>query len=194
MTIKKFDSYEKIIAFGPKILLPRGAYVATIKHVLIKENSRGDYLNLSYDIAEGPYKGYFMNNYESQDSEDKKWKGLIFINIPTDDGSKRDYYNKKNFKTFTTAIEKSNPGYLFDWDEQKFVGKTVGIIINHKEIEFSNGNTAIVPNVSRICSADQVRTGNCVIPDDILLPKKPKEKEQADMPFVSLDEQEELPF
>ena len=192
MTIKKFDSYEKIIAFGPKILLPRGAYVATIKHVLIKENSRGDYLNLSYDIAEGPYKGYFMNNYESQDSEDKKWKGLIFINIPTDDGSKRDYYNKKNFKTFTTALEQSNPGYVFDWDEQKFKGKLIGGLFNEREYEKSNGDIGTATNWAAVTTADKIRSGDYKIPDDKKLQRNTYTSPDGFMGVP--DDADDLPF
>ena len=54
-----------------------------------------------------------------------------------------------------TNIEASNPGYVWDWDESKLVGKVCGINYHEKEWEM-NGKTgmAVVPH--SIIALDQV--------------------------------------
>ena len=83
--------------------------------------------------AYGDYEGFYAKEYKAQQSEDKKWHCNYLLNIPNDDGSEKDNWTKRRFKTFTEALEESNPGYRFDWDEQKFKGKIAGGLFNERE-------------------------------------------------------------
>ena len=40
------------------------------------------------------------------------------------------------FKGFITAIEKSNPAYRWDWNEQGLKGKLIGIVLQEEEYRF----------------------------------------------------------
>ena len=133
MAIKKYSDYETTQAYGDYETLPKGGYVIKILGAEVCESSFGQYVKLSCDIAEGEYSGFYSNDYKNQQSENKKWRCNYLLNVPNDDGSERDGWTKRKFKTVIEAIEDSNSGYNFDWDEQKFKGKIVGGLFNERE-------------------------------------------------------------
>lgn len=111
MAIKRFGDYEKTQAYGDYEALPKGGYVVKILGAELCSNSVGQYVKISCDIAEGEYAGFYAKEYKAQQSEDKKWHCNYLLNIPNDDGSEKDNWTKRRFKTFTEALEESNPGY-----------------------------------------------------------------------------------
>ena len=124
--------------------LPKGAYVCKIIEVRNEKSDYGDKLILAFDIAEGDYKGFFDKKFKNDESEDRKWKGRVTVWIPKDDGSEEDSRTKRTFASWTTSFEKSNPGYAWDWDENKWKNKFVGIVfgetgtvIDGKEIVYT---------------------------------------------------------
>ena len=107
------------------------------------QNGVSDRIQLMFDIEEGEQKDFFRKQYESQTSEDKKWKGTVAIYVPTDDGSEKDGWTKKSFKTIMENFEASNPGYTWNWDENSLKGKLIGgifvdtySVIDGKEVKF----------------------------------------------------------
>lgn len=131
--MNKFKGYDKAKEQAQKqgsAKLPAGAYVCKIMSVKYEKSTddRSDLLLLQIDIHEGDYKSFFFKKYEDDTSEDKKWKGMIRVYVPTDDGSEKDDWTKRNFAGWIDAIEKSNPGYLWDWDENKLKGKLIGVV------------------------------------------------------------------
>lgn len=139
--------------------LPAGSYVCKIMNIRPESYDWGDVIVVQFDITEGEQADFFKKQYDNNSDENKKWKGTARINVPTDDGSEKDGWTKKNFARWTDAIEKSNPGYEWDWDEMKWKGKAVGIIfgdtgnvINGKEILYTEVRTA--------CSVEDARNGN----------------------------------
>lgn len=166
MAIRKFGDYDKTQAYGDYQPLPKGGYVVKIMGAQVCENSHGQYIKIGCDIAEGEYKGFYANEYKSQQSEDKKWHCNYLLNVPNDDGSEKDGWTKRRFKTFTEALEESNPGYHFDWDEQKFKGKIVGGLFNQREYQKNNGGTAWATNLAQICTVEKIRSGKFTLPED----------------------------
>jgi hypothetical protein len=110
--------------------LPAGAYVCKVLGVRYEEgmNGNSDRLVLQFDITEGEQKDFYKEQYEANTSEDKKWKGVVRIYVPNDDGSEKDGWTKKSFAGWIDAIEKSNSGYSWNWDEQTLKNKEVGIV------------------------------------------------------------------
>ena len=55
--------------------LPKGAYVIKIMNAVEKptKNNNGTFLEISFDIAEGEYAGYYEKQYKANTNEDKKW-------------------------------------------------------------------------------------------------------------------------
>lgn len=173
MAIKHFGDYDKVQGYQDRPQLPVGGYVMRIMGAEVKENRIGQYVQVSMDIAEGQYKDFFANDYRAQD-QDKKWHCNYLLNVPLDDGSEKDGWTKRRFKTFTEALEASNDGYHFDWDEKKFKGLMIGGLFNTREYKTNDGRRGRSTNLAQVCSVEKIRTGKFKIPKDQLL------KEESD--------------
>lgn len=191
--IKKFSDYDQTQAYGDYEKLPKGGYVMQIKGVETRKNSNGEYLFISGDIFEGDYMQFFTREYRNQQAEDKKWHCNYLLNIPKDDGSEQDTWTKRKFKTFTEALEDSNDGYHFDWDEQKFKGKLIGGLFNEREYETQQGQIRRATNWASVTTVDKIREGNYTLPNDRTL-QKPTLPETDASGFMSTDDLDDLPF
>ena len=194
MGIKRFGDFDKTKGYGDSQSLPKGGYKVRILGATIHENRIGQYVKVMADIAEGPYKDFYKNDYDSQQSEDKKWRCNYLLNVPLDDGSEKDGWTKRKFKTFTEALEASNDGYHFDWDETKFKGLLIGGLFNIREYEKDDGSIGSATNFAQVCSIDKIEKGTFKLPDDKLLARKVAPA--GDEEFMKLPEgsDEELPF
>ena len=190
MAIRKFNDYETTQTYKEYGQLPKGGYTIKILKAEVCENSIGQYIKLNCDIAEGEYLGFYSNEYKNQQSENKKWHCNYLLNVPNDDGTERDGWTKRKFKTIIEAIEDSNSGYHFDWDEQKFKGKIVGGLFNELEYKDNNGNIRRVTNLAKICNVEKIRKNKFTLPNDVLLNKQ--EKNDFDK-FMHIPDSE-LPF
>ena len=154
--MKAFNGYdqakEAARQTGSGAKLPPGAYKAKIIGVKYEQGKNGtsDRILIQFDITEGEFKDFFRTQYDENTSEDKKWKGRTNIFIPKDDGSEKDSYTKKAFAGWTSSFEKSNNGYVWDWDETKWVDKLVGIVfgetgtvIEGKEVVYTEPRFAV---------------------------------------------------
>jgi len=157
---KGFDEAKKAAAYAPGAKLPIGGYVCDVLGVKYESGNNGnsDVITLQFDIAEGEYAGFFKNQYDNNQNEDKKYKGVVRIYVPTDDGSDKDNWTKNSFARWTNSFEASNTGYTWDWDEKKWKGKKIGItfgetgtVIEGKEIVYVEARSAE--------SVDNIRSG-----------------------------------
>ena len=165
--IKGFNDYDKVQGYQDRPQLPVGGYVMRIMGAEIKENQVGQYVQVSMDVAEGQYKDFFADDYRAQDTN-KKWHCNYLLNVPLDNGSERDGWSKRKFKTFTEALEASNDGYHFDWDEKKFNGLMIGGLFNMREWE-SGGRRGKSSNLAQVCSVEKIRSGKYKLPKDQLI-------------------------
>lgn len=195
--MRKLNGYDKAKAYTESERLPVGGYVCKILNVEYQANDRlgySDQIVLSFDIAEGDYKGFYMDNYKSQDSEDKKWKGTYRIYVPKDDGSEKDGWTMRKFKTDMVAFELSNENYAWDWNEQSLKGKLVGIVFQNKEYSY-NGKTGFFTSAHHLASVEQIHSGKFKIPADKLLDKPSSSSGGADWMNVPDNvDSDELPF
>ena len=165
--IKGFKDYDKVQAYQDRKQLPVGGYVMRIMGAEVKENRIGQYVQVSMDVAEGEFKDFFAEDYRSQDGSQKPkvWHCNYLLNVPADDGSERDGWTKRKFKTFTDSLEASNDGYHFDWDEKKFKGLLIGGLFNLREWE-NNGYSGTSTNLAQVCSVEKIRSGKFKLPKD----------------------------
>lgn len=189
--MKKFNGFEAKKSAGRE-QLPAGGYVAKIMAAEEVHYDWGDVLLISFDIAEGQYQGFFASDYKSQDKEDKKWRGTYRARIPADDGSEKDEWTKRSFGNTIWAVEDSNNGYHWDWNESSLKGKTVGVLYRNKEWEM-NGNTGWTTECCAFASASDVRDGKFKMPKDKPLKKSDSTAASAFSTFSASDD-EELPF
>lgn len=155
------------------------AAVAGIKKAVLQEDDFGAKLCILFDIVEGEDAGFYQEEFERNPNADKKWKGVLRLWLPTNDGSEKDEWTKRTLKGFTTAIEKSNPGYTWNWDEKSLAGKYIGILYRNEEWEY-NGMTGWAMRPFRAISIDSVREGSFKAPKD-----KPLKNKTADFGFSS---------
>ena len=171
MGINRFRDYDKTQAYGEYQPLPKGGYVVRILGATVHENSNGQYVKIAADIAEGEYQGYYNRDYLNQQTEDKKWHCYYLLSVPKDDGTEQDGWTKRRFKTFTEALEESNPGYHFDWDESKFKGLIIGGLFNEREYEKRDGSIGRATSLAQTCSVEMIRENRYRLPEDRVLNK-----------------------
>lgn len=158
---RKFSGYEKAkeaARYQGAEQLPIGAYVCEILGAKFIENSKGDRIEIQFDIAEGEQKGFFQKQYNSNPNEDKKYKGRTTIFYPRDDGSEQDEWTKNTLLKWINAIEDSNTGYSWDYDEKKWKGKKVGIVFSKTGTNI-NGKDVVYVEAHGPASVQQVHDG-----------------------------------
>lgn len=166
--MKRLSGYEQAKAYMDSERLPVGGYVLKVLNVEYQANDWGDVIILSFDINEGAQKNYFSDNYKNQNSEDKKWKGTYRLRVPNDDGSEKDEWTMRRFKTVISRFEESNQGYHWNWDEKTLKGKLIGGLFNNKEYDY-DGRHGFFTNCHSLVSVEKIRTGKFEIPADTLL-------------------------
>lgn len=194
--IKKPNNWNEVKEFADRPKLPLGAYVCRVKKAAVQDNGFGDQLCILFDIAEGDWRGFYKEEYADNQQKDKKWKGVLRVWLPKDDGSEKDELTKRTLKGFITAFEKSNPGFQWNWDETALVGKYVGILYRNEEWEFKD-KTGWAARPFRAISADKARSGEYTLPKDKPLKNKTEDSygsynEPTDYSVV--DDDSELPF
>lgn len=189
-------NWNEVKGFSDRPKLPLDAYVCKVKKAAVQNNGYGDQLCILFDIAEGEYRGFYKDEYDGNQQEKKKWKGVLRIWLPKDDGSDKDEWTKRAFKSTVEAFEKSNPGYQFNWDEGSLVGKTIGVLMRNEEWEY-NGKSGWAVRPYRVLSADDARNGVFRLPKDKPLKNKSEDSYSYNEPTnfaVVDDDSDELPF
>lgn len=181
--IQKWSDYDKTKGYADFERLPKGGYVVKILGVSTGYTSDNrEYLKLSCDIVEGEYTNYFADQYRNNTNEDKKWSCNLILNIPTDDGSEKDGWTKRSFKTAIEALEESNKSFRWDWNETKLKGLTVGGLFNEREYTGQDGTIRKATNLARFCNVDNIRSGKFTLPKDKLLARPSAPEGWMDVP------------
>lgn len=196
--MKKFEGFkaeykeENNNRFEP---LPVGSYVAQILGVKLEENTdrngnKYERLIFQVDITEGEYKDYFQKRYEADKNSPftAKYKGTFYLNVPTGDKSQYDNYKLISFNNTIAAIEYSNKGYTWEWDEKTLKGKAVGIRVREREWTM-DGRSGTTTEIGAFCPVDDVRAGK-VKP---MAARKNKNPQSVIAQFTEVPN-EELPF
>ena len=192
--MKAFSNYESTQAITDAKKLPAGGYVCKISAAQVasysgRDGRTYDKLEIAFDISEGEYAGFYKADYDARTSENKKWRGMLRLSIPTDDGSDADLWAKRVFKTCIDAVEDSNSGYHWDWNEAGLKGKTVGCLFRNEEWEY-DGNSGWKAMPFRFIPVNDVRDGKFKVPKD----KPLKNKTVAPVPAETTDDDDDLPF
>ena len=188
--MNKPNGYDEAQAFGEFETLPAGGHECIIKQVKCEKTKNGkEYLKVAFDIDEGEHKGFYQKKFDADTREEKKWSGVWAVFI---EGYNSGTTNPR-FKGLITSIEASNGKFKFDFDEQKLVGKKVGIVFRDEEFEGQDGE--IHSSVKPFYAISYDKTEEVKIPK----PKKLKKVENsASDPFADFDtdtdDSDDLPF
>lgn len=138
-----------------------GNYAAVICKVAEGATYSGaEYIEFWIDIIDGEFARYYEKDYKNQQGE-KKWRGTL-----------RFFTSEKALpmlKAGITAIEESNPGFTFDWDETKVKGKKVGVSIRREQYEAADGELKFTTRPFMFRDIKKVITGELEVPKDKLL-------------------------
>lgn len=189
--MKQFAGFEAKKMGGGREPLPVGGYVCEIKSAKEETYSWGSVLVLAIEVVEGEYAGFWKKDFDNNDRDDKKWRGTYRLNLPSDDGSVQDAWNKRSFGNFIWAVEESNPGYRWAWDEKTLKGKKLGVLYRNYEWA-KDDRTGWSTEAAGAVSVEDCRAGKYRLPKDKPLKNKPIPA-AAEIAEAAADE-DDLPF
>lgn len=162
--IKDYGANTEIAKRGNYLDLPPvGAYVAEIKNVRVVEpdGDRQKYpvLEMMVDITEGEYANRFTEVYNDTKErfDNVKYKGIFRLRIPMK--GDEDWVSRK-FGNNIWCVQESNPGYTWDKDEKKLIGKKVGINIRTRLYTY-NGKDRDTTEIGQFETVEDVKAGKC---------------------------------
>ena len=165
---------------GAREKLPAGGYICRIGDAHEETYMDGNRkLVITLDIADGPYAGFFRKDYEDNDREDRKWRGNLRLRVPDGEDSPANERAKHQFENFAWSVQQSNPGYVWNWQEESLRGKLLGVIWRECEWVFDGGRRIHGTEACETASVQDVREGNYRVPDP-RIPKKTKEEKAAE--------------
>lgn len=158
--MKPIEGYDLVNEAGEFKRLPAGIYGVKITKVV--DQPEKEYLEVYSDIVKGEYANYFKSLVDS---------GLRDTSLHI-----RSYKSKALpfFKAFMTAVEKSNPGYKWDWNEQNLVGKNVIGVFGEEEYLDNEGNVRIATRLVEFRSLEAYKEGKIKVPELKKLPESEK--------------------
>lgn len=161
--LKKPFGYDdaQAVKIGEYQSITPGWYAATILKVAEGATPNGaEFLEFSIDIIDGEFVRYYEKDYKAQTGE-KRWRGVV-----------RYFMTEKSLgmlKGGITAIEESNTGYKFDWNEASVKGKKVGVGIRREQYEASDGKLKFTTRPFAFCDIKKVINHEMPEPKDRLL-------------------------
>lgn len=172
--------------------LPAGGYVAQIQSARVETYNWGTVLVVAYDVAEGEHKDHFRKQFEENTDPNRKWKGTFRLTVPNE-SSQYFTTEKRSFNNFIFALEESNSGYHFDWDEKHLKGKFFGALVRNKEF-LSDKNEKITTTECGGCTDIQsIRDGSFTPLKDKLL-KEDAAPVQTASAIDDITDDDDLPF
>ena len=183
--IKKFSDYDDIQVYEGGPALEVGGYELTVKGARVEDYDDFSILKIAFDIVNhDKYSNFFGNKFKQSllKNPNAKWPntGIFDVFIPRDNGTEQDGYTKQSFKRFTTSVEKSNSGYVWNWDEKSLIGKIFGGIFGREEFEDDNGEYRFAVKCRFANSVERIRSGNFTVPKDKLLKKHRNNQQNKD--------------
>lgn len=183
--MEKPEGYDEAQEAGEREQLELGGHICVIKQATAGETSTlKQQLILLLDIAEGPQKDFYQNQFKSDPRVDKKW-GCVYRQITV--GNSIPF-----FKGLVSAIEKSNAGYTWNWDEKTLKGKLIGGVFGREEYEGADGKNHWFTKCQSIRSVEAIRKG-VPIPEDKPLSGSAKSSYGRKDDFVEISG-DDLPF
>lgn len=163
--------------------LPAGGYIAKI--TAVEDKADKEYLNITFDIAEGEFKGFYSDDW----GKDHPY-AHSFV---------RSYKDKAlgMFKGFLKAVDASNSTQFEKQaekglPEQNLVGQVIGVLIGYEEYRTNRGEIGQRTRVTGTRSVQAIRDGNFKVPDLKRLGEEPT----TNSPVPGFDQlnEAELPF
>jgi hypothetical protein len=179
--------YQEVREYGEYTPLELGGHICKIMKVEeTKSKTAGkEMLVISLDIAEGPQKDYYTEKYRQDTNENKKWGCNVYQLVYDVQGN-----TNRGFKSFITAVEKSNNNFKVQWGEKFadcFKGKLIGGVFGREEYIDAKNEFKFATKCFFFRSTDAIRAG-VEVPKDKLL------KKDMTTGFTKIEDDDGLPF
>ena len=136
------------------VKLAPGAYPVQIKDVI--DHPDKEYLEVRFDIVKDKtYAGWFAKQEENFGA----WPNA---------GIYRASYKEtatRFFKAFITAVQKSNQGYVWNWNEASLKGKYFVAVMGEEEFEANDGTVKVSIKIREPRSIEAWQKGEIKIPE-----------------------------
>ena len=154
--MRRIENWDSIVESTSFKRLTSNGYICKI--LKVEDHPEKEYLKIYFDIFKGDDKGYFKKQYDGDMRKEKKWPNAgTFIRSYKDSAASM-------FKGFTNAVEKSNKGYQWDFDEKTLVNKIVGLIIADEQYQNQKGQVRVRNYVAAVRSVETIEKGEYEIP------------------------------
>lgn len=178
--INKINGFEEIEAKEQGEFKGLQAGPQVVRIVKVTDVADKQYIKVDFDIIKGEFTGYFKRLADMNAGE-WNWQGSTYVSYKES--------AVKIFRNFVTALERSNNGYVFDWDENKWVGKTFVAVYGEEEYIGNDGSVRTSVKVVQCRSTQALQNG------DIKTPAPKKLKPQVANPVEDVSIQDgDLPF
>lgn len=151
----KIMDWESVAESAPFEKLPAGGYVCRI--VDVEDVPQKEYLNVVYDIAEGPHAGFYSDAF----GRENPWAHRFV----------RSYKATARgmFKSFLCRLEESNPGFTVgawqrECDERRLKGLLVGLVLQYEDYTNGRGEDKERLEAADVVSVRAVRAGDFTVP------------------------------
>ena len=163
--MRRYNGYKPEMSAGAREILPAGGYVVKIISARAEQSNFGERLVIGFDVEEGDFRGFFKKDFDSNNRDDKKWRGVFRVNWPPENAPENEKWKVRAANDVMGAIEASNPGYKWDFNEQTLRGKLVGALYRNKEWEY-NGMNGWTTECCKFTDVNSIRSGDFKTPKD----------------------------
>lgn len=198
----KFSGFKPSQPTGERLTLPAGIYEGHIIAARVDLVNNVQTLLLQLEIDKGEYAGFYKRQYEAAQGGQfpVKYKGVLRVQLPDGVDPQHDGWRQHQLEGVVWALEDGNPGYHWDWDENKLRGLKVGLNVRERDYYYQ-GRSGTITEIGRLESIAKMHSTD---PDERPKPMKKRElsereKRQRDQDqssatgFVEV-ESEELPW
>lgn len=196
----KPKDFDQITAYGEFKPLELGGHICQIMQVDETQSRTGKpMLIISLDTApQDTQPGYYAEQYRADDRPDKKWGCRVFQLVYDNEGK-----TSKGFKTFITAVEKSNSGFQVEWGDgfaACFKNRLVGGVFGREQYENSAGELKWSTKCVQFRSLEAIQNGVEAPKDKYIEGRQPSasvytpERASTVNDFAVIDDDEDLPF
>lgn len=164
--MKRPSDWDQVQVYENRKSLPAGGYICEVKKCEETTSSTGkDMVKVALEIAEGEFKGYFMDEFTraKEHNADAKWPyaGTKWILTKDEEGN-----TNRLLKGFVTAIEAEN--VKVEWNDKfgkSVQGALLGVVFRNEESEYNGAQFwRAVPCF--FCSCEDIRENNYKTPAD----------------------------
>lgn len=197
--MEKPRDFDTAKATGEYTPLAAGGYVCNIVGVeKVMSKTGKPMVKVALDIAFGDEKGRFMNEYQNDNRQPKKWpnSAVVYQLVMDAEGNTHG-----RFKQFTNCVEKSNEGFEIRWGSEFcncFKGKLVGVLFGREQYESTkDGSLKWSTRPQFFKTVEDIRNNNFRVPEDRYLQNQSAQAPTGDygIPegFSTIDD-DDIPF